>query len=100
VTPATSPGGWGDLQPVRSCGPRRSSSTWPLVVGFPLTWLKLGLVLLVMLKRFVRLCRRERLARVVPGAVPRGLLRNAVVVAAVSQPGWWGAVIIGFANAQ
>ena len=69
-------------------------------LALPLTWLKLGLVLLVMLNGLYAYAVGERLVRLAPGTVPRSLLRNAVVVAAVSQIGWWGAVIIGFVNAQ
>lgn len=66
----------------------------------PLTWIKLGLVLLVMINGLYGYAVGERLVRAVPGTVPAGLLRSATTVAVVSQFGWWGAVIIGFVNAQ
>lgn len=69
-------------------------------LALPLTWIKLGLVLLVMLNGLYAYAVGERLVRVVPGTVPPGLLRNAAMIAAVSQFGWWGAVLIGFVNAQ
>lgn len=67
----------------------------------PLTWIKLGLVLLVTLNGLHAYAVGERLLRwSVAGNVPRGLLRHAGGTAAVSQLGWWGAMIIGFINTQ
>lgn len=65
-----------------------------------LTWLKLGLVLLVTLNGLHALALEGRLARFQTGTVPYRLLRRAMAAAAVSQLGWWGATIIGFLNVQ
>lgn len=69
-------------------------------LGQPLTWLKLGLVLLVTLNGLHALAIEGRLARFRTGTVPYRLLRQAMGAAAVSQLGWWGATIIGFLNVQ
>ncbi|MGH3797995.1 MAG: DUF4389 domain-containing protein, partial [Pseudonocardiaceae bacterium] len=64
------------------------------------TWVKMTLVLLVTLNGLHVYAIGERLARVRDGVVPRQLLRRAGAAAAVSQLGWWGAMIIGFINTQ
>lgn len=65
----------------------------------PLTWVKLGLVLMITLNGLHVYVLGERMSRL--GAdVPRHLLRRASAAAAISQLGWWGATIIGFLNAQ
>jgi hypothetical protein len=77
------------------CGPDLSE---------PLTRLKLALVLLVTLNGLYTYTVSERLARLShrgdDGAVPIRLLLRAVTSATLSQLGWWGAMIIGFVNAQ
>ncbi|MGH3916505.1 MAG: DUF4389 domain-containing protein [Pseudonocardiaceae bacterium] len=73
------------------CGPDLSAG---------LTWIKLGLVLLVTLNGLHAYAIGERLRVFSDGAVPPGLLRRARAGAALSQLGWWGAMIIGFVNAQ
>ncbi len=65
-----------------------------------LTWIKLGLVLLVTLNGLHAYAVGERLLRSVTGNVPRGLLRHAGATATISQLGWWGAMVIGFINTQ
>lgn len=65
-----------------------------------LTWIKLGLVLLVTLNGLHVYAIGERLLGLSGGAVPASLLRRAGSAAALSQVGWWGAMIIGFVNAQ
>lgn len=60
-----------------------------------LTWVKLGLALLVMLNGLYAYALGERLVRADAEAIPPGLLRHATAVAVVSQLGWWGAMIIG-----
>ncbi|MCA1673867.1 MAG: hypothetical protein LC799_17240, partial [Actinobacteria bacterium] len=64
------------------------------------TWIKLGLVLLVTLNGLHAYALSVRLLRHRDGAVPRGLLGRAGASATVSQLGWWGAMVIGFFNAQ
>jgi hypothetical protein len=66
----------------------------------PLTWIKLSLVLLVTLNGLHAYAIGERLARLGNDAVALPLLRRAGTAAALSQLGWWGAMIIGFVNAQ
>lgn len=63
----------------------------------PLTWIKLGLVLLITLNGLHAYAIGERLLRL-DGEVPRRLLLRASAAAALSQLGWWGATIIGFFN--
>ncbi|MGH3929579.1 MAG: hypothetical protein ACRDTF_06340, partial [Pseudonocardiaceae bacterium] len=65
-----------------------------------LTWIKLTLVWLVTLNGLHVYAIGERLRRLCDGAVPAGLLRRARTAAALSQLGWWGAMIIGFANSH
>lgn len=62
------------------------------------TWVKMGLVLLVILNGLAVLALQRRLH---PAArPPRRLLAGAAALALVSQVGWWGATGIGFANAS
>ncbi|MBW5486776.1 hypothetical protein [Streptomyces bambusae] len=73
-------------------------------LGSPLTLVKLGLVLAVMVNglyahRLGQLLERRRTPEV-PHEVPRGLLVRSGIAAAVSQTGWWGATVIGFLNSQ
>ncbi|MGQ0778338.1 MAG: hypothetical protein ACT4NY_28680 [Pseudonocardiales bacterium] len=65
-----------------------------------LTWIKLCLVLLVTLNGLHVYALGERLRGLRDGMVPAGLLRRAGTAAALSQLGWWGAMIIGFANSH
>lgn len=65
-----------------------------------LTWLKLALVWLVTLNGLHVYAIGERLRWLGDGVVPAGLLRRARAAAALSQLGWWGAMIIGFANSH
>lgn len=64
----------------------------------PLTWIKLGLVLLVMLNGLHAYSVGERLVRLQFDNPPRRMLRRAGIAAIVSQLGWWGATLIGFVN--
>ncbi len=66
----------------------------------PLTWIKLGLVWLVTLNGVHVYAIGERLRWLGDAVVPASLLRRARSAAALSQLGWWGALIIGFANAH
>lgn len=63
-----------------------------------LTWVKLGLVLLVMLNGLYAHAVGERLVRADAEAIPPGLLRHTGALVLVSQLGWCSAVIIGFVN--
>jgi hypothetical protein len=69
-------------------------------LSLPLTWVKLGLVLLVTLNGLHVYAIGERLTRLGDRPVPRHMLRWAGTAAVVSQVGWWGAMLIGFINAQ
>ncbi|MGW8554926.1 hypothetical protein [Streptomyces tubercidicus] len=66
----------------------------------PLTLVKLGLVLAVMLNGLYAHWLGQRLRHVQerPGRVPRRLLVQTGIAAAISQGGWWGASVIGFLN--
>lgn len=63
-----------------------------------LTWVKLGLALLVVLNGLYAHAVGECLVRADAETIPPGLLRHVAAAAIVSQLGWWGAVIIGFVN--
>jgi hypothetical protein len=68
--------------------------------GAPLTVVKLLAVLVVALNGLAAAKVQERLlAR--DGATPsRRLLATSVLIASISQAGWWTATIVGFLNAQ
>lgn len=72
-------------------------------VGSPLTLLKLVLVLAVAVNGAVMAPVRLRLAALSADAspvdVPEREWRQMMLSTAVSQVGWWGAVVIGFVNA-
>jgi hypothetical protein len=71
-------------------------------LGRPWTWVKLCAVLVVALNglwtRDLTLELRRLPARAGRGALSAGLFHRAVRVSAVSQLGWWVAVIIGFTS--
>ncbi|MEU6756575.1 hypothetical protein [Streptomyces sp. NPDC046685] len=66
----------------------------------PLTLVKLGLVLAVTVNGLYAHWIGQRLDRYRDTPVPRALLVQSGVAAAVSQCGWWGATFIGFLNSQ
>ncbi|WP_432097404.1 hypothetical protein [Streptomyces sp. bgisy100] len=68
----------------------------------PLTLVKLGLVLAVMLNGLYAhwLGQRLRLVQEHPAGVPRRLLMQTGIAATISQGGWWGAGVIGFLNSH
>lgn len=66
----------------------------------PLTLLKLGLVLAVTVNGLYAHWLGQRLERCQDEEVPRRLLVQSGVAAAVSQTGWWGATLIGYLNSQ
>lgn len=68
--------------------------------GAPLTVVKLLAVLVVALNGLAAAKVQERLVAL-DGATPsRRLLLTSVLVASISQAGWWTATIVGFLNAQ
>ncbi|GAA6525541.1 transposase [Intrasporangium sp. DVR] len=71
-------------------------------IGSPLTLLKLALVLAVSVNGAVMAPVRLRLAALSSDAspvdVPEREWRQMMLSTAVSQVGWWGAVVIGFVN--
>lgn len=66
----------------------------------PRTWVKMVLVLAVTLNglnaRQLTHQAKKFGSALHPGAVPASLLRRVAAASAVSQTGWWGAVVIGF----
>lgn len=64
------------------------------------TVLKLVAVLAVALNGLAAAGVQRRLLALNGAAPPRPLLAAAVVVATVSQAGWWTATLVGFVNAQ
>ena len=72
----------------------------------PLTLIKLGLVLAVMLNGLYAQWIGQRLGRLQKepeseaGVVPRRLLMQTGIAASISQVGWWGASVIGFLNSH
>ncbi|MFE1770708.1 hypothetical protein [Streptomyces sp. NPDC059008] len=66
----------------------------------PLTRIKLGLVLAIILNGLHAHWLGQRLERYRNAEAPRRLLVRSGVAAAVSQLGWWGASLIGFLNSQ
>ncbi|MEV8015985.1 hypothetical protein AB0O76_06505 [Streptomyces sp. NPDC086554] len=72
----------------------------------PLTLIKLGLVLAVMLNGLYAQWIGQRLGRLQEqpeseaGSVPRRLLMQTGIAASISQIGWWGASVIGFLNSH
>ncbi|MFJ8039506.1 hypothetical protein ACIRBX_03200 [Kitasatospora sp. NPDC096147] len=65
-----------------------------------LTRLKLVLVLLIALNGVQALALQRRLAHYGDRRPPRPLLLRGAASALLSQLGWWGALLIGFHNAQ
>lgn len=65
-----------------------------------LTLVKLGLILAITLNGLYAHRLGEHLDRYRDERVPRSLLVQSGVAAAVSQLGWWGASLIGFLNSQ
>ncbi|MFF3326764.1 hypothetical protein [Streptomyces sp. NPDC002889] len=65
-----------------------------------LTRVKLALVLLIALNGVHAHALHRTLVGHENGCPPRRLLVRAVISAALSQLGWWGAVTIGFLNSQ
>lgn len=68
--------------------------------GAPLTMVKLVAVLVVALNGLAAATVQRRLLALDGGTPPRRLLLTAVLVATVSQAGWWTATVVGFINAQ
>jgi hypothetical protein len=66
----------------------------------PLTMVKLVAVLVVALNGLSAATVQRRLLALGGGKPPRRLLLTAVLVATVSQAGWWTATLVGFLNAQ
>ena len=66
----------------------------------PLTVVKLLSVLVVALNGLVAAKVQERLLAVDGGTPSRRLLATSVLVATISQAGWWTATLVGFLNAQ
>ncbi|MCB5178723.1 hypothetical protein [Streptomyces antimicrobicus] len=66
----------------------------------PLTRTKLALVLAITVNGLLAHRLAERLAPYRDTHPPRPLLARSATSAAVSQLGWWGACLIGFANSQ
>jgi hypothetical protein len=66
----------------------------------PLTVVKLLAVLVVALNGLYATRVQDRLLALGGQAPPRRLLLTAVLVATVSQAGWWLATAVGFLNAQ
>jgi hypothetical protein len=66
----------------------------------PLTVLKLVAVLVVALNGLSAAKVQRRLLALEGRTPPRRLLLTAVLVATVSQAGWWTATVVGFLNAQ
>ena len=66
----------------------------------PLTVLKLVAVLVVALNGLSAAQVQQRLLACEGRTPPRRLLLTAVLVATVSQAGWWTATVVGFLNAQ
>ncbi|MGH3368076.1 MAG: transposase [Nocardioidaceae bacterium] len=68
-----------------------------------LTWVKLLLVLVVALNGTVTASTAGRLRdlprSVAPAGLPRNLQARVMTATAVSQVGWWGAILIGFLTA-
>lgn len=62
-----------------------------------LTQVKLGLVLVVTWNGLLACALHRRMAKVSPRA-PRILLMMGALSGAISQAGWWGAMVIGFLN--
>lgn len=66
----------------------------------PLTVLKLVAVLVVALNGLSAATVQRRLLALEGSTPPRRLLLAAVLVATISQAGWWTATLVGFLNAQ
>ncbi|MGP3924729.1 hypothetical protein [Streptomyces sp. 8N616] len=66
----------------------------------PLTAIKLGLVLAVMLNGLYAHWLGQRVRQWQTQRVPRRLLIQSGIAATISQGGWWGATVIGFLNSQ
>ncbi|MCR8574148.1 hypothetical protein [Streptomyces sp. Isolate_219] len=72
----------------------------------PLTLIKLGFVLAVMLNGLYAHWVGQRLSQLqgqpgsAPGIVPRRLMKQTGIAASISQVGWWGASVIGFLNSH
>jgi hypothetical protein len=66
----------------------------------PLTVVKLLAVLVVALNGLVAAKVQERLLALDGGTPSRRLLLTSVLVAGISQAGWWTATLVGFLNAQ
>jgi hypothetical protein len=66
----------------------------------PLTVVKLVAVLAVALNGLVAAKVQQRLLALDGGTPPRRLLATSVLVATISQVGWWTATLVGFLNAQ
>ena len=66
----------------------------------PLTLVKLVAVLVVALNGLAAATVQRRMLALHGSGPPRRLLLTAVLVATVSQAGWWTATVVGFLNAQ
>jgi hypothetical protein len=66
----------------------------------PLTVVKLVAVLVVALNGLSAATVQRRLLALNGTTPPRRLLVRAVLVATISQAGWWTATLVGFLNAQ
>jgi hypothetical protein len=66
----------------------------------PLTVVKLVAVLVVALNGLAAATVQRRLLALHGGSPSRGLLARSVLVATISQAGWWTATLVGFLNAQ
>ena len=66
----------------------------------PLTVVKLVAVLMVALNGLGASKVQERLLALDGRTPPRRLLLTSVLVAGISQAGWWTATVVGFLNAQ
>ncbi|MEU8610976.1 hypothetical protein AB0C29_23615 [Actinoplanes sp. NPDC048791] len=66
----------------------------------PLTVVKLVAVLVVALNGLSAATVQRRLLALHGTTPPRRLLLRAVLVATISQAGWWTATLVGFVNAQ
>ena len=69
-------------------------------IGAPLTVVKLLAVLVVALNGLAAAKVQERMVALDGGTPSRRLLLTSVLVASISQAGWWTATIVGFLNAQ